>query len=382
MSYDNAEPKILKTLNSSGQVLDDAGNVIGNSSDYWIRTYNQAEPKPDKILHLNGTIKDSAGNLIQNSTPFNIKKYNQAEPIPAKYLHADGTIDENSGGAGANLEDNKEVEITENGVVEITPSSGYDGMKKVTATVNVSGGGGDVPTDWYLWGDNENYLYYLPFETAPDTLDSLQAIYIGYSLIADIELSTREITDYFKYSDTKFGFTDESLRPSERSFTRVTEDIPLSSPVEPNKEVTITENGVEIIKPSQYKDFGYNSMAQVTVNVNVPSGVMSVNRMTHSNDIAKTVGTTGSVTVITEEPSIIGVITNGGINSDINGKIYLTDLVALGSGGSLVSVTSGPGALVIKLTATATGTTYTVTGEVVSVADTYFGGAVQLVWLG
>ena len=39
--------------------------------------------------------------------------------------------------SGADLEDNKTVSITENGVVEITPTAGKDGMKKVTATVNV-----------------------------------------------------------------------------------------------------------------------------------------------------------------------------------------------------------------------------------------------------
>ena len=41
------------------------------------------------------------------------------------------------GGGGAVLEDNKEVTITENGTTIITPSVGKDGMKKVTATVNV-----------------------------------------------------------------------------------------------------------------------------------------------------------------------------------------------------------------------------------------------------
>lgn len=46
------------------------------------------------------------------------------------------------------LEDNKEVTITENGEVEITPSSGKDGMKKVTATVNVSGGGSNTLYGW------------------------------------------------------------------------------------------------------------------------------------------------------------------------------------------------------------------------------------------
>ena len=38
------------------------------------------------------------------------------------------------------LEDNKEVSITSNGTIEITPTAGhdYEGMKKVTASVNVA----------------------------------------------------------------------------------------------------------------------------------------------------------------------------------------------------------------------------------------------------
>lgn len=41
------------------------------------------------------------------------------------------------GGGSANLEDNKKISITKNGKIEITPTGGKDGMKKVTATVNV-----------------------------------------------------------------------------------------------------------------------------------------------------------------------------------------------------------------------------------------------------
>ena len=44
---------------------------------------------------------------------------------------------EQGGGGGADLEDNHKIKITENGKIEITPTSGKDGMKKVTATVNV-----------------------------------------------------------------------------------------------------------------------------------------------------------------------------------------------------------------------------------------------------
>ena len=46
------------------------------------------------------------------------------------------------GGGSANLEDNKEIEITKNGTVEIIPTAGKDGMKKVTANINVPTSGG------------------------------------------------------------------------------------------------------------------------------------------------------------------------------------------------------------------------------------------------
>lgn len=46
-----------------------------------------------------------------------------------------------TGGGNISIEANKEVLITSNGIVEITPTEGKDGMKKVTANVNVGGGG-------------------------------------------------------------------------------------------------------------------------------------------------------------------------------------------------------------------------------------------------
>ena len=46
-----------------------------------------------------------------------------------------------SGGGNISLEANKEVSITANGIIEITPTGSKDGMKKVTANVNVGGGG-------------------------------------------------------------------------------------------------------------------------------------------------------------------------------------------------------------------------------------------------
>ena len=101
--------------------------------------YKVSEPSALKFLKANGAVVDENGNVVNDATDYWKKVYDQAEPKVAKYLHADGTIDENpgSGGGGSDLENNKEVTITENGTIEITPTEGKDGMKKVTATVNV-----------------------------------------------------------------------------------------------------------------------------------------------------------------------------------------------------------------------------------------------------
>ena len=48
---------------------------------------------------------------------------------------------EQGGGGGADLEDNKKISITSNGIIEIIPTEGKDGMKKVTANVNIGSGG-------------------------------------------------------------------------------------------------------------------------------------------------------------------------------------------------------------------------------------------------
>ena len=192
MSYENSEPKTLKTLNSDGQVLDDSGNVISDSTDYWKKTYNESEPKPDKILHSDGTIKDSAGNVIQGSTEFNIKKYNQAEPIPAKYLHADGTIDENPG----------------------------------------SGGGGSATA--YAW-DSDYGLVYLSFNIAPSDMQEAstamvkervydyesvpEGVYVKDTVVLfPYILGGDAITDYQKISDTSFTVEYDG---DEVTYTRV-----------------------------------------------------------------------------------------------------------------------------------------------------------------
>ncbi|WP_405291970.1 hypothetical protein [Methanobrevibacter sp.] len=217
MSYDNAEPKVLKTLNSSGQVLDDSGNVINDTSDYWVQLYNQTEPKVDKILKSDGTVVDAAGNLIQDTTEFNVKKYNQAEPIPAKYLHSDGTVDENPGGGAADLEDNHQTTIdvsTYTQPVEVTPTSGKDGMKKNTITLtNIPSGGNNKLYAFTLEGETDEGLY-LSSPIPPATKEDLVCIPMNIGSIQTTignisswfennRVDPNDITEYTKVSDTE-----------------------------------------------------------------------------------------------------------------------------------------------------------------------------------
>lgn len=75
------------------------------------------------------------GATLQNSVPMKEILKPTGYDIPASV--ANKTWGQATSGGGAVVEDNKNVSITANGTVEITPSSGSDAMAKVTASVNV-----------------------------------------------------------------------------------------------------------------------------------------------------------------------------------------------------------------------------------------------------
>lgn len=163
MSYDNAEPKALKFLISNGDLIDDSGNVIAHS-DSLQDMYIKSTPQVKKYLLSDGSVVDENNNLIIKNEYFK-KMYDQADPKVAKYLHADGTIDENeSGGGGSDLEDNHSATInvsTYTNPVEINPTSGKDGMKKVTVTLS------NIINNLYYYGSTttSNCIYLLSSST-------------------------------------------------------------------------------------------------------------------------------------------------------------------------------------------------------------------------
>ena len=81
---------------------------------------------------------------------------------------------------GAELEDNKTVSIIENGTIEITPSSGNDAMKKVTATVN-------VPADkWYMWTVPTNNTY--SYAGLVQATSIAQTLFLKQATLAELEV--------------------------------------------------------------------------------------------------------------------------------------------------------------------------------------------------
>ena len=228
--------------------------------------------------------------------------------------------------SGADLENNHEVTITENGVVEITPSEGKDGMKKVTATINVSGGGGDVPTEWYLWQDDGGYYSYLSFETAPDTLDSLKLIDVGdTSVKADTEVKTFGVTDYTKNSDTEFTLTD--VNGDTYTYTRITEDVPISggANLEDNKTATIdvsTYTEPVEITPTRGKD----GMKKATITLsNIPSSFFDTITLNIDNPIYSKTLTKGA-TVHMNNKYVNMLVGRGDVTETITsiGEVFAT----------------------------------------------------------
>lgn len=118
-----------------------------------------------------------------------------------------------SGGMTVRLQDK---DVTENG--NVIADIGYDGLSRVG--VNVSGGSGSLPTQWYLWKctyRGTKTLQYLPFNVAPQTLSEDDNYTFGFNInaymqgINEISSIVSNVANYQKGdTDTSF-FVDAHL---------------------------------------------------------------------------------------------------------------------------------------------------------------------------
>lgn len=112
------------------------------------------------------------------------------------------------GGGGADLEDNHKIKITENGKIEITPTEGKDGMKKVTATVNVPSSSGSVTL--YAWYSETDRTYiHMNIEVSPkDLADANNTKILEYDTMdRAIVVKSLQGSAYTRVSDTEFSIT-------------------------------------------------------------------------------------------------------------------------------------------------------------------------------
>lgn len=167
MNYNESSPEVLKFLVSSGNLVDEDGNVITHS-DSLQDMYIKSSPQVKKYLLSDGSVVDEDGNTIVKNEYFK-KIYDQAEPKAVKYLHSDGTISEN---------------LTNNDKV-------------------------------YGWKDSNDNIAYFNFSKAPEdeeTFESSKLLNIDF----DTKLNGISITlagniinfeSYTKISDTEFEIT-------------------------------------------------------------------------------------------------------------------------------------------------------------------------------
>ena len=107
--------------------------------------------------------------------------------------------------SGADLEDNKEVTITENGTVEITPTEGKDGMKKVTATVNVK---------CFGWKTGDGKLMYTNFGRAPSGTELDNKYYFLPESNSKPVTSEFNHSEYIKLSNISFAVAEGTFNRS------------------------------------------------------------------------------------------------------------------------------------------------------------------------
>ena len=69
-------------------------------------------------------------------------------------------VKQKGGGGGVTINNQeKSLEITENGVTEVTADSGFTGLSKVIVNTNVASSGGGGGSDMPVIGDGKTYLY-------------------------------------------------------------------------------------------------------------------------------------------------------------------------------------------------------------------------------
>jgi len=166
-----------------------------------------------KILKMkvNGKVVDVVTDITRNGD----------DKITA--ISINGTSQEIAGGGSSDIEENKEATIDVSAYtepVEITPTAGKDGMKKVTVTLD------NIPSgrvNAYCWGDNDIKVY-TDFSSAPNSApgEDYPILKVEDGLIEKTTWEDFGFTDYVyeKVDDSTIKLTSTDDPTDVLTFTR------------------------------------------------------------------------------------------------------------------------------------------------------------------
>ena len=280
--------------------------------------------------------------------------------------------------SGADLEDNHEVTITENGEIEITPATGKDGMKKVTATVN-------VPTDkWYMWTVPTNNTY--SYAGLVMSAATAQTLFLKQATLTELEVGQQ-------YDSCTWGIGDYGkMEVTAKDTNTVT-----LKRVSTNQSVTVTPaSEIEAWASSRYalgvievpsldtttRSFAMTSNQQnytftpnvdkgeagsVVIALTAPSPSLSGIAMSAVSDVS-TAGKTLTLTVSKTfgTSAKIGVV-------DASSFLTASSQCTLGdalSSAQTLTMNAGPADLVVSVSVTESGSNYVITATVTAEAFT------------
>lgn len=161
----------------------------------------------------------------------------------------------NSGGGTVNNQD-KTVEVIQNGQTSVTADSGFTGLGTVTINTN-------VPQPSIQDNKSQDIVANGPIEITPDeTFDAMSKVTLNVSVPAGTpNLQNKSITI------TSNTTTNVAADPGFDGLGNVTVITNIELPTQA-KSIEITTNGATSVTP----DEGFDGLSQVNINVNVPTG--------------------------------------------------------------------------------------------------------------
>jgi hypothetical protein len=253
---------------------------IGVGAPYDIPGY-EYDPVTDKFKDLaTGKTFDKDGNAkLEDNKSFTVDTNGTIIVNPSATYDGMKKVTLSVEVAGGDLEDNKNATIDVSAYtdpVEVTPTQGKDGMKKVTVSLSNIPAGANM---LYAWEMSSNVVCYLDVGVATTTGNDIKMLNIQQNRSIVINSLLFEGDVYAKVSDTEFTVSYESSGETvTETFTRdPTKDVEVwNAPpeVETTKQATIDVSTYDPAnKPVITPTAGKQSMAEVEITLsNIPSG--------------------------------------------------------------------------------------------------------------